>query len=76
MQYWGQSPITALTSPCGGGVISRDKIRTVEVRRRVEVQDKLSDSEKNCVLRWFGHVYRMDDDRMVKKVYDSGVQGR
>ena len=31
---------------------------------------------KNCVLRWFGHVERMDDERMAKRVYDSGVLGR
>ena len=24
--------------------------------------------------RWFGHVERMDDERMAKKVYDPGVE--
>ena len=40
------------------------------------VQNKLSGRVENCVLRWFGHVERMDDERMAKRVYDSGVQGR
>ena len=31
---------------------------------------------EKCVLRWFGHVERMDDERMAKRVYDSGVLGR
>ena len=30
----------------------------------------------NCVLRWFGHVERMDGERMAKRIYDSGVEGR
>ena len=28
------------------------------------------------MLRWFGHVKRMDDEIMVKRVYDSGMKGR
>ena len=27
------------------------------------------------VLRWFGHVERMEDDRLVRKVYESQMQG-
>ena len=40
------------------------------------VQNKQSGSVKNCVLRRFGHVERIDDERNAKRVYDSGVQGR
>ena len=40
------------------------------------VQYKLSGRLENCVLRYFGHVERMDDERMANKVYDSGVQGK
>ena len=28
------------------------------------------------MLRWFGHVERMNDERMAKRVYVSGVDGR
>ena len=28
------------------------------------------------VLRWFGHVERMDDDRLLKKVVSARVDGR
>ena len=31
---------------------------------------------ENCVLRWFGHVERMDSERMAKMIYGSGVEGR
>ena len=28
------------------------------------------------VLRWFGHVERMEDDRLLKRVMNAGVDGR
>ena len=31
---------------------------------------------ESCVLRWFGHVERMDGERMAKRIYGSGVEGR
>ena len=40
------------------------------------MQNKLSGRVEKCVLRWFGHVERMDDERMPKRVCDSGVLGR
>ena len=57
------------------GVNSIDRIRNEEIRRSVRVQNKLSGRVENCVLRWFGHDERMDDEGMAKRVYDSGVQG-
>ena len=27
------------------------------------------------ILRWFGHVERMEDDRLARKVYESEMQG-
>ena len=30
----------------------------------------------NCVLRLFGHAERTDDERMAKRLYDSGGQGK
>ena len=30
---------------------------------------------KNNVLSWFGHVERMSDERMAKKIYDGKVSG-
>ncbi len=31
---------------------------------------------KRNTLRWYGHVRRMEEDRLVKRVYDSEVAGR
>ena len=50
------------------GATRMDKISNEEIRRRVGVQ--------NYVMRLFGDVERMDDERVAKKLYDSGVQGR
>ena len=30
---------------------------------------------KRSSLRWFGHVERMESDRLTKRVYESGVEG-
>ena len=63
-----------LRSMCG--VTVRDRIRNEEIRRRVGVQINMSGRVERCVLRWFGHVERMNDERMAKRVYVSGVDGR
>ena len=31
---------------------------------------------KKNVLSWFGHVERMSDERMAKKIYDGKVNGK
>ena len=30
---------------------------------------------ESCVLRWFGQVERIDGERMVKRIFGSGVEG-
>ena len=58
------------------GVTIRDRIRNEEIRRRVGVENDLSGRVERCVLRWYRHVERMNDDRMAKMVHVSGVDGR
>ena len=31
---------------------------------------------ESCVLRWFGCVECMDGERMARRIYGSGVEGR
>ena len=57
------------------GVTRRDRIRNEEVRRRTGVTRELAGRADQCVLRWFGHMERMDDDRLVKRIVKSEVQG-
>ena len=47
-----------------------------EVRRRCGKKGSVSQKIDRSVLRWYGHVERMDDERIAKRVYESHVQGR
>ena len=58
-----------LRSICG--VTVRDRIRNEEIRKRLGEKVDLLRKVERCALRWFRHV----DKRIVKKVYESGVEG-
>ena len=58
------------------GVTIRDRIWNEVIREEVGVMRDLAGRTENCVLRWFGHVKHMDGERMVKRTYGSGVEGR
>ena len=62
-----------LRSMCG--VTRRDRIRNEEIRRRTGVTRELSGRADQSVLRWFGHVERMEESRQVKKIYRSEARG-
>ena len=51
-------------------------MRNEEVRRRTQVERQLSGRVDQSVLRWFGHVERMEENRMVKRVMEAEVGGR
>ena len=58
------------------GVTVMDRIRNVLIREEVGVIRDLADRAENCVQRWFGQVERMDVERMAKRIYVLGVEGR
>ena len=58
------------------GVVRIDRITNEEVERRMGVQNKMPGGLEKCALRWLRHVEGMDDVRMAKRSYDSGVHGR
>ena len=43
------------------GVSRIDRVRNVEVRRRAGIERELASRADQRVLRWFGHVERMDE---------------
>ena len=53
----------------------RDRVRNEEIRRRCGLQRSLSKRGKAAVLRWFGHVERMEGERLVKKICRAEVEG-
>ena len=57
------------------GVSRMDRVRNEEVRRRAEIERELASRADQRVLRWFGHVERMDEYRMVRRVLMAKVSG-
>ena len=57
------------------GVSQMDRVRNEEVRRRARIERELASRADQRVLRWFGHVERMDDYRMARRVLMSEVSG-
>ena len=63
------------------GVSQMDRVRNEEVRRRARIERELASRADQRLLRWFGHVERMDEHRMAGRVMmaeESGgrVRGR
>ena len=56
------------------GVSRLDRVRNEEVRRRAGIEREL-ESRDQRVLRWFGHVERMDENWMARRVLLAKVSG-
>ena len=52
-------------------VTLNDRIRNDEIRRRCCNQPDVASMIRKARLRWFGHVSRMQRDRIPKKIFDS-----
>ena len=57
------------------GVSRMDRVMNEEVRRRAGIESEFASREDQRVLRWFGHVERMDDYRMARRVCMVEVSG-
>ena len=57
------------------GVSRMDRVRNEEVRRRDEIERELASKADQRVLSWFGHVERMDEYRMARRVLMAEVSG-
>ena len=55
------------------GVSRMDRVRNEEVRRRAEIEMELVSRADQRVLRWIGHVERLDDYRMARRVLMAEV---
>ena len=49
-------------------------MRNEEIRRMCGLKRSLSERGEAAVLRWFGHVERMEGERLVKKIYRAEVE--
>ena len=57
------------------GVSRMDRVRNEEVRRRAGTERELASRADQRILRWFGHVERMYDYRMARRVLMAEVSG-
>ena len=57
------------------GVSRMDRVRNEELRRRAGIERELASGADERVLRWFGHVERMDEYRMARRVLMAEVSG-
>ena len=54
------------------GVSRMDRVRNEQVRRRAGIERELASRDLR-VLRWFGHIERMDEYRMTRRVLMAEV---
>ena len=57
------------------GVSRMDRVRNEEVRRRAGIERKFASRADQRELRWFGHVERMDEYRMTRRVLKAEASG-
>ena len=50
-----------------------NRVRNEEVPRRAGIERELASIADQRVLSWFGHVERMDEYRMVRRVFMAEV---
>ncbi len=66
--------LSYLRSTCE--VTWRDRLTKEEVRERCGVDVDVLESVIRNTLRWFSHVEHMGSERLIKKVYESKVEGQ
>jgi hypothetical protein len=57
------------------GKTRRDKVRNNDIREQLKVDDIKHDMGRNR-LKWYGHVMRMADERIPKKMLEMKLRGR
>ena len=58
------------------GVSRMDRVRNEDVHRRAEIGRELETGVDQRILRWFGHMERMDVSRLARKVMAKVSGGR
>lgn len=56
------------------GKTRRDRVRNVDVRKRIDVE-RLQERAERTRLKWYGHVRRMDENRLPKKYFQMNIEG-
>ena len=64
-----------ISSSIGIGVSLLDRVRNEDMRRRAGIERELESRADQSVLSWFGHVERMDEYIMARRVLMAEVSG-
>ena len=57
------------------GVSQMDRVKNEEVHKRAGIERELASRADQRVSRWFGHVERMDEYRMARRLLMAKVSG-
>ena len=52
----------------------KDKIRNNIIKQKIKVTRSLLEDIKTKQLKWYGHVQRMEEGRLPKKLWNGGHQ--
>ena len=58
------------------GVTLRNRVNSQNLQERLGLSEDISVVLKKARLRWFGHVYRREDDVGIKKAFSFDASGR
>ncbi|CAG9109123.1 unnamed protein product [Plutella xylostella] len=58
------------------GVTLNDRLRNSFIREKCGLKEDVVTRVEKGMLRWFGHVERMNDERVTKEIYRAKVSGR
>ncbi|XP_060809954.1 uncharacterized protein LOC132904043 [Amyelois transitella] len=58
------------------GVKLSDRIRNSVIRECCDVKEDVVTGIEKGMLRWFGHVERMNENRLTKQIYKESVEGK
>ena len=53
----------------------RDRVRNTEIRELCDSKKSVITGMKVNKLRWFGHIERMNDERLTKRIYGASKSG-
>ena len=57
------------------GIIKMDKVPNGRIRQLCVVAKGVDENVEEIVLRWFGHVERIENDRIAKRIYVGECAG-
>ena len=58
------------------GKTLKDRVRNEWVLNECGVKESVKVKVQRSVMRWFGHIERMNEDRLTKRVYKGNVTGK